>query len=61
MWNVGFGFIKDETGEPDMFLHAAALRAAAIHPETVRPGVRLACDVEQAPDSKTRAVNVWKP
>jgi cold shock protein len=63
MWNVerGFGFIKDDAGGPDMFLHAARLRAASIDPETVRPGVRLAYDMEQAPDGRTRAVNVWKP
>jgi cold shock protein len=32
MWNAdrGFGFIKDDSGGPDMFLHISALQLAGI-------------------------------
>lgn len=38
MWNAdrGFGFIKDDTGGPDMFLHINELKAAGIDPDRIK-------------------------
>src|SRR5258707_15673168 len=43
MWNAerGYGFIADDAGGPDMFLHISALQAAGIDPENLRKGDRL--------------------
>jgi len=48
MWNVerGFGFIADDSGGPDMFLHVSALHSAGIDPDNIRKGERLTYDVE---------------
>jgi CspA family cold shock protein len=63
MWNVdrGFGFIKDDSGGPDMFMHFTALQSAGIDPDTLRIGDRLTFDVENTRDGKIRANNVRRP
>jgi CspA family cold shock protein len=60
MWNAdrGFGFIKDDSGGPDMFLHISALQSAGIDPDNIRKGDRLTFDVESTRDGKTKASNV---
>jgi cold shock protein len=60
MWNAdrGFGFIKDDSGGPDMFLHISALQSAGIDPDNIRKGDRLTFDVESIRDGKTKAGNV---
>jgi CspA family cold shock protein len=60
MWNPdrGFGFIKDDSGGPDMFLHITAVQSAGIDPDNLRPGQRLTFDVEGTRDGKTKASNV---
>jgi CspA family cold shock protein len=60
MWNPdrGFGFIKDDSGGPDMFLHITAVQSAGIDPDNLRPGQRLTFDVESTRDGKTKASNV---
>jgi cold shock protein len=60
MWNVerGFGFIADDSGGPDMFLHISALQSAGIDPDDIRKGDRLTFDIESTRDGKTRASNV---
>ena len=60
MWNAdrGFGFIKDDSGGPDMFLHISALQLAGIDPDNIRKGDRLTLDVESTRDGKTKASNV---
>ena len=60
MWNAdrGFGFIADDSGGPDMFLHVTALQSAGIDPDDIRKGDRLAFDVENTRDGKTKAGNV---
>jgi CspA family cold shock protein len=60
MWNVerGFGFIVDDAGGPDMFLHISALQSAGIDPDDMRKGERLTFDVESTREGKTRASNV---
>jgi len=63
MWKAerGFGFIQDDTGGPDMFLHITALESAGIDPDSLRPGERLTFDVESTRDGKTKASNVRRP
>ena len=48
MWNAerGFGFIADDSGGPDMFLHISALQSAGIDPDNMRKGEGLTFDVE---------------
>jgi CspA family cold shock protein len=60
MWNAerGYGFIADDAGGPDMFLHISALHSAGIDPEDIRKGERLTFDVESTREGKTRASNV---
>jgi cold shock protein len=60
MWNAdrGFGFIADDAGGPDMFLHVSALQFAGIDPDNVRKGERLTVDVENTREGKTKASNV---
>jgi CspA family cold shock protein len=38
MWNTdrGFGFIADDAGGPDMFLHITALSSAGIDPDNLK-------------------------
>ena len=63
MWNAdrGYGFIADDAGGPDMFLHISALQAAGIDPDNLRKGDRLSFDVESTREGKTRAGNVRRP
>jgi CspA family cold shock protein len=60
MWNAerGFGFIKDDSGGPDIFLHISALQSAGIDPDNLKPGERLTFEVESTRDGRTRAGNV---
>jgi CspA family cold shock protein len=57
MWNAdrGFGFIGDDSGGPDIFLHVSALQSAGIDTDNIRKGERLTFDVESAGDGKIRA------
>jgi cold shock protein len=60
MWNAdrGFGFIKDDSGGPDIFLHVSALQSAGIDPDNIRKGERLTFDVESTRDGRMRASKV---
>ena len=60
MWNSdrGFGFIADDSGAPDMFLHISALQSAGIDPDKIRKGDRLTFDVENTREGRNRAGNV---
>jgi len=60
MWNAdrGYGFISDDSGGPDIFLHISALQSAGIDPGDIRKGDRLTFDVESTRDGKTKASNV---
>jgi CspA family cold shock protein len=61
-WNAkrGFGFLVEENGGPDIFLHIKVLKAAGIDPDELIVGERLIFEVENAPDGRTRASNVRK-
>jgi cold shock protein len=63
MWNAerGYGFIVDDSGGPDMYLHISAVQSAGIDPDNIRKGERLTFDVESAGDGKIRASNVRRP
>jgi CspA family cold shock protein len=60
MWNAdrGFGFVADDSGGLDIFLHISALQSAGIDPDNTRKGERLTFDVESTRDGKTKANNV---
>jgi CspA family cold shock protein len=63
MWNAerGYGFIGDDAGGPDIFLHISALESAGIDAENIKKGDRLTFDVESTREGKTRAANVRRP
>jgi cold shock protein len=50
-WNAerGFGFIVEENGGPDIFLHIRGLKVAGIDPGTQIIGERLIFEAENAP------------
>ena len=60
MWNAdrGFGFIKDDTGGPDMFLHINDLKTAGIDPDQIKVGDRLTFETASTRDGKIKASNV---
>jgi CspA family cold shock protein len=60
MWNAerGFGFIADDSGGPDMFLHINELKTAGIDPDQIRVGERLTFDTASTREGKTKASNV---
>jgi CspA family cold shock protein len=60
MWNAdrGFGFIADDAGGTDMFLHINELKAAGIDPDGIQVGDRLTFDNSNTRDGKTKASNV---
>ena len=62
MWKAdrGFGFIGDDSGGPDIFLHVSALQSAGIDPDNMRKGERLTFDVVSTREGKTKASNVQR-
>jgi cold shock protein len=60
MWNAdrGFGFIADDAGGPDMFLHISELKTARIDPDKIKVGDRLTFKTASTRDGKTKASNV---
>jgi cold shock protein len=60
MWNAerGFGFIADDSGGPDMFLHINELKTAGIDPDQIRVGEQLTFDTASTREGKTKASNV---
>jgi CspA family cold shock protein len=60
MWNAdrGFGFIVDDAGGPDMFLHINELKTAGIDPDRIRVGDRLTFEANDMRDGKTKTSNV---
>jgi CspA family cold shock protein len=60
MWNGdrGYGFVTDDAGGPDMFLHINELRAAGIDPDMLKVGDRLTFEATPTRDGKTKAGNV---
>ena len=60
MWNAerGFGFIQDDAGGPDVFLHITALQDAGLDIDEIRTGVRLSYELENTRDGKTKAGSV---
>jgi CspA family cold shock protein len=58
MWNAarGFGFIGDDKGGGDAFLHISAVHSAGIIPDDLTRGERLTFDVENSRDGRTKAI-----
>jgi CspA family cold shock protein len=63
MWNAdrGYGFVADDAGGSDIFLHISTLHAAGINPDNIKKGNRLSFDLESTREGKTRASNVRRP
>jgi CspA family cold shock protein len=62
MWNAdrGCGFVANDEGGDDTFLHISAIQSAGINPNDIKKGDRLTFDVEDTRDGKTKAVNVGR-
>jgi CspA family cold shock protein len=58
-WNPdrGFGFIKPDSGGPDIFLHESDLEEAGIHLMVLKVGQRLSYDTTEY-DGKPKAVDI---
>jgi len=54
--NRGFGFITDEAGGNDTFVHITAVEAAGMR--TLEKEQRLSYDLENSKNGKTNAVNL---
>ena len=54
----GFGFIQDDAGGPEIFVHITALLGSGIDPDDLRRGDLLAFDVGRGRDNRTAAENV---
>ena len=57
-WNdrKGFGFIKPEDDQRDIFIHISALKNMSRRPNV---GDTIYYDIQTDQDGKTRAVNAW--
>jgi cold shock protein len=62
MWNAarGFGFIADDAGGPDIFLHISVLNSARIDPENLKVGEPLTFYLEPTREGRFRAGNVTR-
>jgi len=52
----GYGFITNEAGGPDAFVHISAVERAGM--ASLREGQKLSYDLEQGRDGKTSATNL---
>jgi CspA family cold shock protein len=52
----GYGFITNETGGPDAFVHITAVEQAGLG--TIREGQKLSYELETGNNGKTSAVNL---
>ncbi len=52
----GFGFIKPDDGEKDVFVHISAVQTAGLG--SLRENQKVSFDVERAPNGKSSAVNL---
>ena len=60
MYNAdrGFGFITDDSGGPDIFVHVSALQRSGLDPENLKLGTRFTYSVEQGRGGKVNAIEV---
>jgi CspA family cold shock protein len=52
----GYGFITNEAGGPDAFVHVTAVEAAGM--STLREGQKVSYELETGRDGKSSAVNL---
>jgi CspA family cold shock protein len=63
MWKTvrGFGFIQNDAGGPDVFLHITALKNAGIDPDSMKNGEPLTFDIVGTREGRAQASNVRRP
>ena len=54
----GYGFIVQDAGGPDVFLHITALQDAGISPDSLKRGDRFVYEISSTRDGRTKASNV---
>ncbi|HEY5838334.1 MAG TPA: cold-shock protein [Pyrinomonadaceae bacterium] len=52
----GYGFITNDAGGPDAFVHISAVEAAGMG--TLKEGQKVSYDLEQGRDGKSAAINL---
>ena len=54
MWNAdrGYGFIADDAGGPDMFLHISALQSAGIGRDNLTADIKLKASIRESQAGK---------
>jgi cold shock protein len=60
MYNRGYGFLTDDGGGPDIFVHVSDLQRSGIERSTLNVGDRFSYQVEPSRDGKVSAVQVRK-
>jgi cold shock protein len=56
--DTGYGFIKQDRGGPDIFLHRSQLIGSGIDPYTLNVGDPLTFEIGLDPNNRPAAVNV---
>jgi CspA family cold shock protein len=60
MFNLerGFGFVTDDAGGPDQFIHITALERSGLNPEDLPIGMRLSYQIENTRAGRYAAADV---
>ena len=61
MYNRGYGFLTDDGGGPDIFVHVSDLQRSGIERSTLNVGDRFSYQVEPSRDGKVSAVRHESP
>jgi CspA family cold shock protein len=60
LWRAdrGYGFVTDDSGGPDQFVHASALQRYGLDPEQIKIGTRLSFQVDNTKPGRYAAVDL---